>query len=75
VTRRIALVTDANTHLGPELARELARREHELVLGDPTDGLVSELEEQGASIEVVRDVSDLTDPSSIESLVGAALDR
>ncbi|MGK0172108.1 MAG: hypothetical protein ACI9W2_003842, partial [Gammaproteobacteria bacterium] len=39
-TRRVAIITDANLHLGPDLALELARREHDLVLGDPVAGLV-----------------------------------
>ena len=38
--RRVALVTDAGHYVGPALALEFARRGHDLVIGDPADGLV-----------------------------------
>ena len=43
--RRVALVGNTSFYLGPPLARELARRGHDLVIGDPEEGLVDELEE------------------------------
>lgn len=75
MTKRVAVVTDTTTHLGPDLARELARRGHDLVVGEPYDGLVSELEELGSTVEAVADVSDLADPRSIQTLIARALDR
>jgi NAD(P)-dependent dehydrogenase (short-subunit alcohol dehydrogenase family) len=73
MSRRVALITDANVHLGPDLARELAKRNHDLVLGDPVTGLATELQETGVNVEVVEGVSDLTNPESMQSLVDRAL--
>ncbi len=47
------------TRAGPPLAA----RGHDLVLGDPPDGLVAELEAGGASVEAVAGVGNLADPS------------
>jgi hypothetical protein len=35
------------------LARKLAQRDHNIVNGEPADGLVEELEALGAEVEVV----------------------
>jgi 3-oxoacyl-[acyl-carrier protein] reductase len=75
MTRRIAIVSDAAGYVGPHLARLLAERGHELVVGDPADGLVDDLAARGATVEVVQGVRDLADPSSSERLVQAALAR
>jgi NAD(P)-dependent dehydrogenase (short-subunit alcohol dehydrogenase family) len=75
VSRRVALVTDTTMHLGPDLARELARRDHDLVVGEPHEGLVSELEGMGGAVESVSGVGDLADPNSIQTLVARAIDR
>jgi 3-oxoacyl-[acyl-carrier protein] reductase len=74
-TRRVAIITDANLHLGPDLALELARREHDLVLGDPVAGLVTELESLGARVASVRGVDDLSKPSAMPKLVDVALTK
>jgi len=73
--RRVALIGDARHYVGPELARHLAARGHDLVLGDPTDELVAELEEMGASIEAVSGVSNLAKETSAPTIVAAGLDR
>ncbi len=73
--RRVALVTDTNMHLGPDLALELARRDHDLVVGQPADGLIENLEATGASVLAVDGVADLSEPTSIATLVEAALQR
>lgn len=73
--RRVALVTDTTMHLGPDLARELAARGHDLVIGEPVDGLVAELEALGAEIEAVDGVADLADPTSIQTLVRRGYER
>jgi len=74
-TRRIAIVGDAGHYVGPELARHLAARGHDLVLGDPDDALVGELEAGGTQVEVVERVRNLTRPESAPTLVAAALAR
>src|SRR5438067_533718 len=73
--RRVALVGDAGFYVGPPLARLLAQRGHDLVLGDPAEGLVDELSELGATVEAVPGVRDLSDPSSATRLVEAGMAR
>ena len=74
-TRRIAIVGDAGHYVGPELARHLGARGHDLVLGDPDESLVAELEAGGSQVEVVERVRNLTRPESAPALVAAALAR
>jgi NAD(P)-dependent dehydrogenase (short-subunit alcohol dehydrogenase family) len=74
-SRRVALVTPAGTYVGPTLARLLAARHHDLVLGDPADGLVDELEATGCRVAAVTGASNLAKPESAATLVAAALDR
>lgn len=74
-SRRVALVYNAQFYVGPPLARLLAERGHDLVVGDPADGLADELESLGAAVEVVTGVHDLAAPGSAQRLVDAALAR
>ncbi len=73
--RRVALVADAGHYVGPALARQFAQRGHDLVLGDPADGLVDELSDLGAAVEVVTGARNLARPESAPALVDAALSR
>ena len=73
--RRVAVIGDAGAYVGPELARHLATRGHDLVLGDPDDALVAELREAGATVVAVPGVRNLSRPESAPTLFGAALDR
>ena len=73
--RRVALVANTSFYVGPDIARQLAARGHDLVVGDPADGLVDELIAAGAAVEVVTGVADLGDPASATRLVAAALGR
>ena len=73
--RRIALVADAAHYVGPEMARMLARRDHDLVLGDPDGALVAELEALGSTVVAVAGASNLARPDASTRLVEAALDR
>jgi len=75
LSRRVALITDTKLHLGPDLARELARSSHDLVIGEPGEGLADELRQTGVNVEVVNGVADLGDPASVARLVEAALTR
>ena len=75
MTKRIAIVSDAAGYVGPNVARLLAQRDHDLVVGDPAAGVVDELTALGAAVEVVEGVRDLSKPESAERLVQAALDR
>jgi 3-oxoacyl-[acyl-carrier protein] reductase len=73
--RRVALVANTDFYIGPSLARILAERGHDLVVGDPEPGLVEELEAKGATVEVVTDVKDLALPAASQRLVQHGLDR
>lgn len=73
--RRVALVGDASFYVGPPLARLLAARGHDLVLGDPADGLADELRGFGIDVESVEGVRNLSDPESARRLVAAGLER
>lgn len=75
MAKRVALITDTKLHLGPDLARELARRDHDLVIGEPADGLADELRGLGAAVEAVSGVANLADPAAINRLVATAIDR
>jgi 3-oxoacyl-[acyl-carrier protein] reductase len=74
-SRRVALVSGANGYVGPHLARLLAARDHDLVVGNPQAGLVEELEAAGAAVEAVEGIGDLADDGVAERLVSAAVDR
>lgn len=73
--RRVALVNEAGGYVGPALARELARRGHDLVLGNPSAELVDELVAVGAAVEPVAGVRNLARPESAPALVAAGLHR
>jgi NAD(P)-dependent dehydrogenase (short-subunit alcohol dehydrogenase family) len=75
MTKRVAIVSDASSYVGPQMARVLAERGHDLVIGDPEAGLVDELTAAGAAVEVVEGVRNLAKPESSDRLVQAALDR
>ena len=75
MSRRVALVNDAGSYVGPALARQFASRGHDLVVGSPEDGLVAELEAAGAAVEVVEGARNLADPASATALVEAAMQR
>lgn len=74
-SRRVALVNDARAYVGPALAREWARRGHDLVLGDPAPGLVDELAALGATAVAVDGVRDQAVEGAADRLVAAALER
>ena len=74
-TRRVAVITDASFYVGPDLARQLATRGHDLVLGDPSPELVDELGALGAAVEAVDGVRDIAKPDSSTRIVAAALAR
>jgi NAD(P)-dependent dehydrogenase (short-subunit alcohol dehydrogenase family) len=75
MTRRVALITDTRLHLGPDLARILAKRDHDLILGDPLPGLVEEVEALGAKVVSMDDMGDLVDGTAIARLIDAGLEQ
>lgn len=75
MTRRVAIISNAGGYVGPHLARLLAARGHDLVLGDPEAGLADELAALGAAVESVAGVGDLAEEGVAQSIVDAALAR
>jgi len=73
--RRVAIVSDASGYVGPELCRVLAGRDHDLVLGDPSEELIADLGGLGAALEVVRGVRDLAAGDAASRLAEACLSR
>ena len=74
MTRRTVIVSDASAYVGPHLARLLAHQGHDLVLGDPTDGLCDELRAVGCRVVPVTGVRDLSRPGASDELVRACVD-
>ena len=73
-SKRVVILADTNTHMMPALAREMARRDHDLVLGDAMVGLADELRDLGARVEVVPGTEDQTKDDTIQKLVDGATD-
>jgi len=72
--RRVVILADTQTHMMPALALEMAKRDHDLVLGNARDGLAEELRALGAKVEVVPDTADQTKDDTIQKLVDRAID-
>ena len=70
--KRVTILADTNTHMMPALAREMARRDHDLVIGDAMVGLADELRGLGARVEVVPGAEDQTRGDTIQKLVDRA---
>ena len=71
--RRVTILFDSWNHMMPALAREMVRRNHDLVLGQARDKeLVKELRATGARIEVVEDTEDQSKLETFQKLVDRA---
>ena len=71
--RRVAILFDSWDHMMPALAREMVRRNHDLVLGQARDkDLVKELRGMGAKVEVVEDTEDQEKLETFQKLVDRA---
>ena len=78
---RVAVITDAQTNIGPHLAREFAQLNYNLVIADVLDGLPEELRQLGAPEVVVvpgleqEGPNNESRPGAIQSVVDAAMER
>jgi NAD(P)-dependent dehydrogenase (short-subunit alcohol dehydrogenase family) len=72
--KRVAVIGNASGYVGPDLAKILAARGHDLVLGDPAPGLVDLVGELGAESWVVDNVLDLAEPTAAPRLLDMAMD-
>lgn len=71
-TRRVALINDGSFYVGPPLAKRLAESGHDIVIGNPANGLIHELESLGVNAVGVDNVRDLAQPKTASALVNAA---
>jgi hypothetical protein len=68
--KRVTILFDSWDHMMPALAREMVRRNHDLVLGQARDkDLVKELRDMGARVEVVEDTEDQLKLETYQKLV------
>jgi NAD(P)-dependent dehydrogenase (short-subunit alcohol dehydrogenase family) len=75
MAKRVAIITDATAHLGPDLARKLAAKDHDLVLGAPGEGMVDDLRALGATVAVADGIKGpecLVRPDAVPSLIDLA---
>lgn len=70
---RVAIINDGSFYVGPPLARRLAAHGHNIVVGDPAEGLLDELHALGVRAIGVVGVRDLRDPSASLRLADAAM--
>ncbi len=73
--KRVAILVDTETHMMPALAREMVRRNHNLVIGNVAEGLADDLKSMGADVEVVSEHLDLAKSDAVQKLVDAANKR
>jgi len=71
--KRVIILNDTSTHIGPTLARNFAKLDHNIVLGTPAEGLVDEVRKLGAKVVVVDNLPDLSKPKAVRMLVDAAM--
>ena len=71
--KRVVILNDTSTHIGPTLARNFAKTNHNIVLGTPAKGLADEVRKLGAKVVVVDNLPDLSKPEAIKMLVDAAM--
>ena len=73
--KRVTILFDSWNHMMPALAREMVRRNHDLVLGEARDEeLVEELRKLGAKVEVVPGTEDQSKPETFQKLVDRAME-
>ena len=71
--RPVAVINDTSFYVGPPLARDLARHGFDLVIGDPADGLVTELEALGSRVVPVSGGRRVQDPVVAQQLIDSAM--
>jgi NAD(P)-dependent dehydrogenase (short-subunit alcohol dehydrogenase family) len=78
--RRVAIINDALLQIGPPLARKFAKMGYDLVIGQPVDGLVKELEGHGSKVVVIEGIeqegpNDESNPEHAKKFVDAAIEN
>ena len=73
--KRVIILNDTSTHIGPTLALNFAKANHNIILGTPTKGLADEVRKLGAKVVVVDNLPDLSKPEAVKMLVDAAMNE
>jgi NAD(P)-dependent dehydrogenase (short-subunit alcohol dehydrogenase family) len=73
-SRRVAVINDGRFYVGPPLARFLATRDHDLVIGDASDELIAELKQSGVNAISVPGVNQRGNTEGFAQLTATALD-
>lgn len=71
--RRVAVINDGSFYVGPPLAKRLAELGHNVVIGNPAEGLLEELKTNGIEAVGVSVPRDFSNPESASLLATAAM--
>ncbi|MGA0118196.1 MAG: SDR family NAD(P)-dependent oxidoreductase [Ilumatobacteraceae bacterium] len=71
--RRVAVINDGSFYVGPPLALRLAELGHDLVIGNPAEGLLDQLESLGCRAVGVTVSRDASHPEVAPALAAASL--
>jgi 3-oxoacyl-[acyl-carrier protein] reductase len=72
--RRVALINDGRFYAGPPLARFLAAKGHDIVIGDAPEELIQELNTHGIQSVSVKGVNSRGNTQGFQQLVSAAME-
>lgn len=73
--RRVTVINDGRFYAGPPLARFLAARDHNVVIGDAPSELITDLEAAGVQAVSVQGVNSRGNTQGFQQLVTSALDH
>lgn len=73
--RRVTVINDGRFYAGPPLARFLASRDHNVVIGDAPNELIASLESAGVQAVSVEGVNSRGNTQGFQQLVTSALDH
>lgn len=74
-SRRVTVINDGRFYAGPPLARFLAERNHNVVIGDAPSELVESLESEGVQVLSVKGVNSRGNTQGSQQLVSAAMEK
>jgi 3-oxoacyl-[acyl-carrier protein] reductase len=73
--RRVTVINDGRFYAGPPLARFLAERDHNVVIGDAPSELIEMLESAGVQAVSVKGVNAQGNTQGYQQLISAALEK
>jgi len=72
---RVTVINDGRFYAGPPLARFLAERNHDVVIGDAPDDLMQQLHSTGVKAVTVQGVNSRGNTQGFQQLVSAAMEN